>query len=458
MEIRMPPSVKKVCAYMRTPPFGHGFASFTDRTAGPARQAAALGAALAFSTILAACGGLKPPPVDLTPHPPKESVALVNDRPVAPLQASVLAASGASPPSADPTEAAIVEELMVQEAERRGMATQDPGLIAVRLRLVERRFQEAADSVAVGDRALRRLYKARLKTQHRDDRVRVEILFFRFGADVDRARRRVAEAREALARGTPVVDVKAGADRPLTPLPEGPISLKDLRTLWGPRVAAEAAELRSGHTSDPIDVPGGVALVRLVERIPSPPPTFASQRTTLEESIRRDLRSRARETLLASLRERVPVEILPAADAAAPLLGSTPSAVVATLAETGTFQVYDPGAGPVIARVGGTSIHQGAVDARVARTFSADAGRFASQAERRAALDEIVEATLIDQEAVRMGLGHFDRAYRTRAAAVAMADALGVRLTDTLEMTASNLDRLRAWIEELRAGAHIQRQ
>lgn len=386
-----------------------------------------------MALLAAACSSAGPPAdpnvlFAAAPVPADRAIAVLGGRPVA-ADGPALLAGEAFP---EEREARVAEELLVREAERRGLLARDPAARRLLAAAAERRLAEAARRTPISEADLRERYEKAAPSDPERDRATVALRFFRSAPGAE-ARARAADAADP-------------GDAPVVPPPSGPVTLQDLRTAWGPAAAEALARLSAGETSPPVAVPGGFAVLRLIARAPGPAAPFERVRGTIEEAVRREAMERLRAAVLGRLRAGTTVAIL---DGPADALGAgTPSEVAEAYAE-GERGAADPG--PAVARVGEIEIRRGELEDELARTYRADGGRFASAKEREAALARLVEGALLARVALGTGLGRLEPALRARAVALVLAEEFGVPPEEALALDPPRLAHLRERLDAWRA-------
>ena len=206
----------------------------------------------------------------------------------------------------------VEEELLVQRGLELGLARHDRrvrgDLVAAVIELAVSQAGEREPSEA----ELRDFYERHRAYFARTERLWVERLFVRAGSQRSEteARTRAAEAAAQLRAGEDFAAVEAALGDPqVAPVPAGLLPPAKLREYLGPAAAQTAAALAVGETSEPLDAPGGVAVLRVLERAPGFAPPFEE----VEEAVRAELLRRdgdaALRDYLEELRERAEVQL-----------------------------------------------------------------------------------------------------------------------------------------------------
>jgi parvulin-like peptidyl-prolyl isomerase len=251
---------------------------------------------------------------------PADAVAIVNGSPIR--EADLERATAAlAADRRDPLGAAerrlvldrlVEEELLVQRASELGLDRRDRGL---RSRLVTAMVdavvtdgahaEPTPEQVAAFYREHAAVFAQPTRLWVRD----IEILVHDGRSD-EEARAVAAHAAIRLRAGESFGAV-AGAlgDRPVAPLPDGPLSPTMLREFLGPSVAHAALQLAPGDVSEPVQSAGGFHVLQAVTRDAGTPPPLAE----VEDEVRAEMRRRADDdalrAYLADLRRRATIRV-----------------------------------------------------------------------------------------------------------------------------------------------------
>jgi hypothetical protein len=282
---------------------------------GRARRVFALGAALGFALAI---GSLLEREPDLAL--PADAVATVNGIPIrgADLERAVTALAADRRDPLGPAERRLVldrlveEELLVQRASELGLDRRDRGL---RARLVSAMVdailadaeppEPTAEEVAAFYREHAGLFTLPARLQVRGLAIQVGN-----GRSEEEARARADRAARRLRAGDDFGAVAdALGDRPVAPLPDGLVSVTQLREYLGPSVALAALRLAPGDVSDPVSSSGGFHVLQGVAREAGIPPALAE----VEDEVRAEMRRRADDDALRAylddLRRRATVRV-----------------------------------------------------------------------------------------------------------------------------------------------------
>jgi parvulin-like peptidyl-prolyl isomerase len=280
-----------------------------------ARRAFALGAVLGLALAM---GSLLARKTDGTM--PVDAVALVNGAPIrqADLERALaaLAADRRDPPG--PAERRLVldrlveEELLVQRASELGLDRRDRGL---RTRLVTAMVDAiVADGAQVDPTpeqvaAFYRDHAAGFAQPTRLWVRDIEVLVHEGRSD-EEARALAVHAAGRLRAGESFGTVAdALGDRPVAPLPDGPLSPTVLREFLGPAVAHAALQLGPGDVSEPVQSAGAFHVLQAVTRDAGTLPPL----TEVEDEVRAEMRRRADDdalrAYLADLRRGARIQV-----------------------------------------------------------------------------------------------------------------------------------------------------
>jgi len=201
----------------------------------------------------------------------------------------------------------IEEELLVQRGLELGLARHDRrvrgDIVSAVIELV---VSQAGDTEPSQDE-LREFYAANRDYFARSERLQVDRLFVRAGSlrsgDAARERARRAAARLRAGEDFSAVEAELG-DPQVARVPAGLLPPAKLREYLGPAAAKAAGALELGAISDPMDAPGGVAVLRLVARAPGFAPPFDEVESAVRAELRRRAGDEALRRYLESLRER----------------------------------------------------------------------------------------------------------------------------------------------------------
>ncbi|MEQ8745404.1 peptidylprolyl isomerase [Pyruvatibacter sp.] len=180
----------------------------------------------------------------------------------------------------------IDEELLIQRGVEVGLVDSDN---TVRKAIVNAMIVSVIDDAAnmePTEADLRQLYEESPALFSGVGRVQVKQIFVRNGPQSDQT---LAAIREALNAGETFSSVRARYADPVTlPVPDGPLPYSKLRDYTGPTAATALSTLSKGEISDPLPVPGGQSVFKVVATLPGTPRPFADVRSLVEaEFIRR---------------------------------------------------------------------------------------------------------------------------------------------------------------------------
>lgn len=205
----------------------------------------------------------------------------------------------------------IDEELLVQRGLEIGLAETDPG---VRSSLTTAMVQWAGrDREAPPDEAsLRAHYESNRDAFTRPGRLRVRRMVFVRRDPQDQPELRAERARRELAAGGAWASVRAElADSPIAPVPDALLPVTTLREYLGPSLTRAAEQLAVQEVSKPLEGPGGLHLLEVLEvRDAIVPPFEAVREAVLFESRRRHDEAALR-AYVHMLRDRAQLVIRP---------------------------------------------------------------------------------------------------------------------------------------------------
>ncbi len=244
-----------------------------------------LWAGLAAGLALAIFGALEPATEDPAAI---DAVAIVDGVPIT--VARFEAALGAAPPGAARQavlDDLIAEELLVAWALELDLPRLSPIPRTQLLREVTGLVTAEADRDPPIEAELRAFYDEHPEHFRGHRSYALEALWFR-GADPARA----AKARAAWIDGSRTLEeLRAAADRPAAPLPEGLMPASSLRDHLGPSAARAVEGLQPGQVSEVLRVAGGQRVLRLVDvRVVDRPP-FEAVRDAVASRLRSERRA-----------------------------------------------------------------------------------------------------------------------------------------------------------------------
>lgn len=205
----------------------------------------------------------------------------------------------------------IQEELLVQRGVEVGLVESEP---QVRKAIVGEMIQSVladVESEVPSEADLRKFYAEERAYFTPGPRLRVEELEFRGPSDGGGSpRARAGDARAALLAGE-AERARGLADAPVVPVPDALLPPRKLREYLGPTLLEAAQALPTGSWSEPLQAPGGVALVRVLEREEPEPPAFEAVADQVEVEYRRRQGDRALREYLDRLHDEADVTIAP---------------------------------------------------------------------------------------------------------------------------------------------------
>ncbi|MGE0045637.1 MAG: peptidyl-prolyl cis-trans isomerase [Hyphomonadaceae bacterium] len=226
----------------------------------------------AAGLALAIVGAVGAPRLDLTQNP----AAVVDGVPIprAALARAVAAleADSRNEVTADRQAAAlerlIEEELLVQHGVALGLSETDFGARRAIVQSVLALALAERAGAAPSEETLRGFYRENAGYFAGTGRYSASVVFVQGSAD---ARERAQAARRALLAGQ---SAQGLGDELAVPLPTGPRSRNEWRTLLGAAAADAAAALQPGQVSEPIAAQGGFFVVRLDGFVAAPAPPY----------------------------------------------------------------------------------------------------------------------------------------------------------------------------------------
>jgi len=203
------------------------------------------------------------------------------------------------------------EELLLQRGLELGLARHEPTARRAIVAALIASVATEAEAEEPDEDDLREFYTTEQARFARPGRLELEVALVNTGTGTD---------DEALARAEEIARrVRAGAelaaverelgDRPIAPLPAGPLPFETVRQYLGPTVARTAAGLDEGALSDPIRGVAGYYVIRLASRIPGDVAPFDEVRNEVRGEYLRNRGEAFLREYIASLRDAAEIEI-----------------------------------------------------------------------------------------------------------------------------------------------------
>jgi hypothetical protein len=278
-----------------------------------------LGAATGLGLAIAS---LAKPANNRTGRVPADAVALVNGEPISrvdyaialqKLHASVEAQTATDAPNAQVAlDTLIGEELMLEYAQRLGLARSDPGARQALLSAVFSAERAAADAREPTPEELASLYASTRTSYARTGKLHVRQLVVRARTRAERAeaRQRAEQAALLLQSGTSMSELRAQFEAVGEPqLPDQPLSAAALRSALGPIAAAVAMRLEPGQTSAILGEGDSLRILQLIDAQPTEIPTLEEIRPQLIARFRQHAGDQAIARRLVELRKGAVIRI-----------------------------------------------------------------------------------------------------------------------------------------------------
>ncbi len=233
-------------------------------------------------------------------------------------------------------ESLIRNELLLQEARRRGLQDQPEVKVAIERLLIQQLLKEATRDSEPSEADAQAWYDAHLAELSRPARVQVALVEFgaRGGltapvrAEVEKEVLKLRALKEPQRHAAFSALVLARSTHEGSRALEGDVGLRteeELTHLFGVEAAKAAVALASpGDVSAPVNTPRGFVIFRLVVKQPAETRSFAAEKSRILARLAAETRARQLDTLTKSLQESAKVTIH---DEALDLLGGPPGAM-----------------------------------------------------------------------------------------------------------------------------------
>lgn len=216
-------------------------------------------------------------------------------------------------------DALVRDELLVQEARRRGLES-DPEIRSMLERLLIQKLTDSVAPKAPGDEAVRAYFDAHTDEFSRPERLHVALVLLESPqGDPKRAAVR-AEAEKSVASLRALKPTQRTAafaawarsrsDHQASRSADGDLGLRttgDLVALFGAAVAEAASRLEPDALSDALETDRGVVVLRVAGRQPASTQTFEAVRARIASRLTADARARGLDALVEKLRKDTPV-------------------------------------------------------------------------------------------------------------------------------------------------------